>query len=434
MATETTNFGLTKDASTDYYNIDTANSNLDKIDRALGNTAKFETAGGTGTAIILTGIELEEGHSKTFVVNANNNGVATTINGKNLYKPGTTQAPKLIAGKAVTVWYNGTHFFIKASAEGDAIAENVLAEKTFSNDDDTGIAGTMVNNGPVSAEIIDLSTEGAEYTIPKGFHSGLRKIRAKISGLVASVIKSGTKVGGITGTFTSDANAVAGDIVKDKVAYVKGEKVVGTMPDRGAVNHELPINGSFTIPAGRHSGSGKVTQDIPTKGAETITPGTKNRTIEGGQYLTGNQIILGDPDLIPANILKGKNIFGVEGIVEAGKKFVTGTAMSNSSYEPYTVFAGGTAISCYSLIVSGLTFKPSVIMILASNSYGQHFYTGYLSEMEIAFTGTFKTAGTGPSSGAIIKADQSPAYVNESGFKLPIHSANVLSCIWWAYE
>lgn len=35
MATETTNFGLTKDASTDYYNIDTTNTNLDIIDEEI---------------------------------------------------------------------------------------------------------------------------------------------------------------------------------------------------------------------------------------------------------------------------------------------------------------------------------------------------------------------------------------------------------------
>lgn len=39
MATETTNFGLTKDAPTDYYNINTTNANLDKIDAQMKKNA-----------------------------------------------------------------------------------------------------------------------------------------------------------------------------------------------------------------------------------------------------------------------------------------------------------------------------------------------------------------------------------------------------------
>ena len=52
------------------------------------------------------------------------------------------------------------------------------------------------------------------------------------SNIVASYIKEGVKVGGITGTLktldTSDATATAADIAKGKTAYVKGEKITGT--------------------------------------------------------------------------------------------------------------------------------------------------------------------------------------------------------------
>ena len=141
---------------------------------------KLQTAGGTSTAITLTGVKLESGFTVTFIVKTNNNGNPTTINGKYLYKHGTTTSPKLVVGKAVTIWYNGTHFFIKASAEGNAIADNVLAGKTFSNDDDTGLVGTMADNSAVADKT--LTTEGAEYVIPKGY-SGLQK--ALINGLIA---------------------------------------------------------------------------------------------------------------------------------------------------------------------------------------------------------------------------------------------------------
>ena len=55
------------------------------------------------------------------------------------------------------------------------------------------------------------------------------------SNLIASYIKEGVKVGGITGTLktldTSDATATAADIAKGKTAYVKGEKIIGTRID-----------------------------------------------------------------------------------------------------------------------------------------------------------------------------------------------------------
>lgn len=72
--------------------------------------------------------------------------------------------------------------------------------------------------------------------------------------------KSGAPIVG-TSTFdadTSDANAVAAELLKDKTAYVNGVKVTGTMPNNGAktldiTNKSTPV----TIPTGFHDGSGK---------------------------------------------------------------------------------------------------------------------------------------------------------------------------------
>ena len=56
------------------------------------------------------------------------------------------------------------------------------------------------------------------------------------SNLIASYIKSGITVGGITGTLevldTSDATATPEDITKGKTAYVDGVKITGTRVDR----------------------------------------------------------------------------------------------------------------------------------------------------------------------------------------------------------
>lgn len=89
--------------------------------------------------------------------------------------------------------------------------------------------------------------------------------------------KSGAQ---ITGTCsydsdTSDATVAVAEILKDKTAYARGAKIVGTMPNNGAKNYTISNLNDQTIAMGFYDGSGKISFDSAEK-AKIIPANIKN--------------------------------------------------------------------------------------------------------------------------------------------------------------
>lgn len=74
-------------------------------------------------------------------------------------------------------------------------------------------------------------------------------------------LKTGERVAG-SNTYdsnTTDANAAASEILSGKTAYVNKNKITGEMPNNGTVTGTISTKaGTYTIPAGYHSGLGSV--------------------------------------------------------------------------------------------------------------------------------------------------------------------------------
>ena len=168
-------------------------------------------------------------------------------------------------------------------------------------------AAAIKNNGAVDAQV----KEGESYTVPKGYHDGTGTVKGVGGGgnyqLQAKSVTptkeqqavtpdqgyyglSGVTVGAIPENYqdVSATTAAPADVLANKVFIdADGVTQAGTMPDNGAVEKVLDAtagNQEYTVPAGKHSGTGKVAIALETKSAtpaeaaQDITP-TKGKVL-----------------------------------------------------------------------------------------------------------------------------------------------------------
>ncbi|KYG90023.1 hypothetical protein A0U40_09880 [[Bacillus] sp. KCTC 13219] len=296
-------------------------------------------------------------------------------------------------------------------------------------------------NGNTAASTLNVNGLGAKDLV-KSNGSALANGNIK-AGQILHLVYTGINFQ-LLGEGGEYGNAVAADVLSGKTIGTEDGVVSGTMPNRGAVNQNLAANGSYTIPEGYHNGSGKVTQSLTTKSAETITPGTSNKTIAANQYLTGVQTILGDADLIAANIKQGVNIFGVTGTLNlaslGGTKFASGTVNLSSEPLSFRTYDGNNLPSFYHIQVSGLSFKPRMIVAVYVSGAAKHqaIYNNMTGQDGVS-TSVHHNNSSQPQNN-YLKANDNSGYVTSTSFRLPIVSTSNISSPnsgvvrWYAYE
>lgn len=238
------------------------------------------------------------------------------------------------------------------------------------------VKGRIVVGGIPSKDAQIYRPGTSTQTISAGYYlSGNQYIEGDVN-LLSDNIRYGISIFGIDGNFlgdsagvyTGDATASTNDILYGKTAYVNGDKLVGTMSikdgsvytpgtirqfimggyylaENQIIEGDINLNGANIRPGVSIFG---VVGSIPSYSASSYMPSRTSIVLSGGYYLGGNQIIMGDSNLLSSNIRVGVSIFGVDGTYvgsgEGGIDTTDATATANDILYGKTAYVNGNRI------------------------------------------------------------------------------------------
>lgn len=177
-----------------------------------------------------------------------------------------------------------------------------------------------------TANAANTAAAAAQARADSAFQLGNERKAEVVAALVAKGISASTSeswdtlITKLNSIVKATGNAVAADVLSGKTfSNASGNNLTGTMPNRGA--------------------------------GGTITPGTTNQSKAAGYY-SSPITVLGDVDLISANIRKNVELFGVIG-----------------NLEPLNMASGLHNSDMGSLIIRNLPFQPNWVVLLQTGWY-----------------------------------------------------------------
>lgn len=262
----------------------------------------------------------------------------------------------------------------------------------------SGTAGTpTATKGTVSNNSISVTPSVTNTT---GYITGGTKTGTAVT-VSASELVSGTK--SITGSGTTNVTNYAsvsvdsGSVNINAIEFTIGDldasnlsvNTSGLVTFTGSYEGSLITDGG-TVNSGWISSLNQITDSgltinltktsqLTSQAAQTITPTTTNQTIASQTYLTGTQTILGDANLVSANIASGVTIFGVVG-THSGGITPTGTfSVSAAGTFDITSYAS-VSVPAGSVALPEVYYEDQVSMTASVDNNGLVTYNAYLFE------------------------------------------------------